>query len=357
MTPITRAALIVGLTLALNGAAAAQVLPAAVRYAIPTENQLDSAYDREIADFWRSAGPPQRFRGVRDVEIAYLTIPNPASDVGVVVLNGRTESLIKYKETAYDLWRQGYSVYLLDHRGQGLSGRLLPDPLKGHVVLFDDYVADFTTFMDTVVKPRRYRRLAILAHSMGGAIASLYLERRQNDFAAAVLSAPMHEPNTGRISDDLACRAADLKALFGRSEQYARRDAAPEAAGSFDAASSLTHSERRHAIATREYDAQPEAKLGGPTFGWVAQACQGAAKARRNAGLIRTPVLLLQAGADTVVTPDGQREFCDDMNKAQAGSCRLEPIPGAYHELLVEADEYRNSAIEMALDFIREHTR
>jgi alpha-beta hydrolase superfamily lysophospholipase len=43
------------------------------------------------------------------------------------------------------------------------------------------------------------------------AVASLYLERRPDDFAVAILSSPMHEPNTGRISDHLACRVVDLK--------------------------------------------------------------------------------------------------------------------------------------------------
>ncbi|MCT6568541.1 alpha/beta fold hydrolase, partial [Staphylococcus aureus] len=43
----------------------------------------------------------------------------------VVVVPGRIESYVKYPEVAYDLFQQGYDVIVLDHRGQGRSGRIL----------------------------------------------------------------------------------------------------------------------------------------------------------------------------------------------------------------------------------------
>jgi len=36
----------------------------------------------------------------------------------------------------------GFDVLIIDHRGQGRSGRLLADPHLGHVNRFNDYVDD-----------------------------------------------------------------------------------------------------------------------------------------------------------------------------------------------------------------------
>ena len=137
-----------------------------------------------------------------------MSFRSPGSDKGIVISNGRTESFIKYKEVVYDLWHAGYSVYVFDHRGQGFSGRILQPASEGssseakralreigHVERFNDYVDDLKTFVDRVVKPDSNRNLALLTHSMGGAIASLYLQKHSGDFAAAVLMSPMHEPN------------------------------------------------------------------------------------------------------------------------------------------------------------------
>ena len=44
-----------------------------------------------------------------------------------MVVNGRTEYAEKYAELFYDLKDLGFSLYIYDHRGQGLSSRLLAD--------------------------------------------------------------------------------------------------------------------------------------------------------------------------------------------------------------------------------------
>ena len=324
------------------------------RYHLTLEEDLETLYNNKMAAFWRAHATPCDFDGVDGIRIAAMRFVRPASNIGLVISSGRTESLIKYKELIYDLWNQGFSVYIHDHRGQGLSGRILPnEPKKGHVRDFADYVADLKTFVDTVVKPAGHGHLVMLAHSMGGAVASLYLEQHRGDFCAAVLSSPMHEPNTGRISDELACKVLDLNQWLKSPERYAPGKGAYDETESFDDDNGLTHSEIRHAIARQEYARHEQAKLGGPSVGWVIQACEASRQARREADLIEVPVLVIQAGADKVVTPEGQREFFTTMNHARPGSCRLELIPGAYHELFIESDEFRLPALTKALNFIQ----
>ncbi|MCU6340252.1 alpha/beta fold hydrolase, partial [Enterobacter quasiroggenkampii] len=92
---------------------------------------------------------------------------------------------------AYDLFHLGFDVLISDHRGQGRSGRLLADPHLGHVNRFNDYVDDLAAFWQQEVQPGPWRKRYILAHSMGGAISTLFLQRHPGVCDAIALTAPM----------------------------------------------------------------------------------------------------------------------------------------------------------------------
>jgi lysophospholipase len=278
----------------------------------------------------------------------------PRPETAIVISSGRTESFIKYKELIYDLYLQGYSVFIADHRGQGLSDRVLADEKKrqmGHVRDFKDYVSDLKQFHADFVCPTGHRKHLLLGHSMGGCIASLYLETHNQDFDAAVLCSPMDELALG-FFPDLSRAIIDIDELIGRSEEYAPNKHGYDEGETFSN-KCLTHSEVRWNLMRREYRDNPAAKLGGPSVLCVKLA-QGAAKAaRHNATDVKVPVLLLQAGDDTIVQPAGQLEFRDRLNQTHPGFCRLERIDGARHEIFMESDLYRQPALELTLDFIR----
>ena len=109
-----------------------------------------------LTDFWRQRDEAE-FTGVDDIPV-------------------RIESYVKYAELAYDLFHLGFDVLIIDHRGQGRSGRLLGDPHLGHVNRFNDYVDDLAAFWQQEVQPGPWRKRYILAHSMGGAISTLFLQ-------------------------------------------------------------------------------------------------------------------------------------------------------------------------------------
>ena len=89
-----------------------------------------------LLDFWRQREECE-FTGIENVPIRYVRFTSPEHDKVILIVPGRIESYVKYPELAYDLWHCGYDIVIVDHRGQGRSGRLLKDAHRGHVVHFE----------------------------------------------------------------------------------------------------------------------------------------------------------------------------------------------------------------------------
>lgn len=70
-----------------------------------------------LRDFW-NGGEAGSFKGVDGVDVAYRVHRAPNAKAAIVLLPGRTESIIKFAEVAADLVAQGYSTYALTLRGQ-----------------------------------------------------------------------------------------------------------------------------------------------------------------------------------------------------------------------------------------------
>lgn len=114
----------------------------------------------------------------------------------VIVLHGYTESGEKFREMTWYFLQSGFNVYAIDHRGHGKSARSVEETWLTHVDHFSDYVNDLEAFMDHVVLPRtKNLPLCLYAHSMGGAVGGMTLQRHPKRFARAVLTAPMIAPS------------------------------------------------------------------------------------------------------------------------------------------------------------------
>lgn len=323
-------------------------------YQLTTEAQLP-ALAPQLATFWQQHAQTGHLTGVDGVQLAYAVLRHPDSKGSILVVNGRTESLMKYQATAYDLYQQGYSVYLYDHRGQGLSGRLLQDHDKGHVNRFDDYVQDMRTLMEQLVLVDQPTHLKLLAHSMGGAISLRYLERWPNDFEAVALVSPMLGIRLAPLPDWLAnllTRLLDwLYGLFGAESPYAP-GTGPYERVAFPG-NELSQSPLRYGLFRDLYDAQPQLRIGGPTVRWIYQSLAAAKLATDSGSTSQVPLLLIQAGADSVVTPAPQNHFCT-LRQAGGHPCEGgQPlvIPGAWHDLFNEADAYRLPTLTAVLNF------
>ena len=339
-------------------------------YNLVTDAELDSSWSA-IETNWE-LGEDGSFQGVDNIVIKYKIFRHPDEVGAIVISSGRTETYIKYKELIYNLGRSGYTVYIHDHRGQGFSDRMTesnkPEDLqKGHVWDFGDYVTDLKTFYDLEISPNKHNKLYLLAHSMGGGIATLYIEKYQNDFKAAALSSPMHQPDTG-ILKGAACTGADFTTtirdffvyLFGWEPRYAVGQAHyKKVAFTPNTPDIMTHDEKRFLEIQKLYDEHDEVKIGGITSHWLAASCDASEKLLENATSVKIPVLVLQAEKDIAVTAKGQNTFCDNLASAGVTMCESgKPIviPGAYHEMFIESDDFRIPAITEILLFFEKYS-
>ncbi len=111
----------------------------------------------------------------------------------------------------------------------------------------------------------------------------------------------------------------------------------------------LTSDRERFDRMIAQIDAEPRLALGGPTFGWMkaAQASIKAIRSRSFGPAVATPVLIATAGEDRVVSNEAHARVA-----AQLANVTCISIEGARHELLTEADRYRERFLRAFDDFI-----
>ena len=301
---------------------------------------------QQVVPFWLQL-KPQQLTLSDGSSLPYMLIKPEAVKATVVLVNGRTESYLKYQQLAYELVQQGYQVLMFDHRGQGLSKRLTDNVYKGHIEDFQQYVDDMHQLISRIILPGNHLPLYLLGHSMGGAISTLYLEQHPDVFQKAALSAPMLGIQGKLLYDEQdACRLASVVSVF-TSQGYAGFADKPYQPAPFSS-NDLTGSAERYQWNLELYQSHPEIQLGGATWGWLDQACTVLPKIQQQAKNIKIPLLLMQAELDSIVSASAQQSFCSVL----AGNAKLgcvggvQVIKGAQHELLFEQEGIRQSVID-----------
>ena len=271
----------------------------------------------------------------------------------VVLLQGRAEFIEKYAETVGDLRARGFAVYALDWRGQGRSGRVLKNSRKGHVVSYEDYLKDLDLFLERLVIPEAPRPVVVLAHSMGGHIVLRH--RAEHDAGAApyfakaiVLSAPMVDILMTPAERALGAVLTVAAMSVGLRNQYVpvRSPFPPPFDGN-----PLTSDRARYERMLRMLSETPALAIDWPTVGWLAATRRSVAilRSRGYPERIETPVLMISAAADRVVSNAAQARLA-----ARMPDCRLETIPDARHEPLMETDDVRARVFALFDAFVEE---
>lgn len=315
------------------------------------ESTLSHNFNPEIQAFWEQNAISKDFQGLDNKRVHTISIQT-GNNKAVVISQGRNESVLKYKEVAYDFNQQGYDVFLIDHRGQGFSERFGGDQHRGYVANFQDYVDDFNEYVLSLELNKKYQQRYLLSHSMGGAISALYLQQYKNPFQAAVFFSPMLSINLGPLPSFLAklitYSSAEICSWFTDKACYV------PAGGGYTknefTGNHLTHSKSRFYSSQSDFQTFPETQLGDATMRWVATSISATEQAIEQANKIKTPILVIQAGADSVVKSDGQTTFFNNVTYCKFN--QLLNIDHAKHEILLERDEYRLVALNHTLQFL-----
>ncbi len=312
-------------------------------FMLTTTPQLQNEdYVQKIEQFYDN-GTEGSFRGRAGIAIYYKIFRQVGEEKGAIMISsGRTEAALKYKEVIFDLFRNGYSVYIHDHRGQGLSGRMTDDPGMGYIDTFQFYVDDMKLFYEKFVMPGRHEKICLLAHSTGGAIGMSYLEQYPDDFDAAAFSSPMLG-----LKPPICFLARILK---GKKPKYGPGQSGYSDDSTSFEGNSVTGSEIRYHRAIAAYSLVPRARLGGASTLWVHRSCLHMKKIFQEMDRLETPFLLFSADHETVVDPRSHHKFVQkalEMGK----NCQLIEVENAQHELLMEKDPQRSLVLEKILDF------
>ncbi len=266
----------------------------------------------------------------------------------VVLVHGLSEFTKKYYETAFYLLQNGFNVFLYDQRCHGFSQRLTDDPDLIHVNSFDDYVTDLEQFIDKIVLKTSALPIYIYSHSMGGAVASLYLQKHPEQIKKAILSAPLFQPYVGKTPFAIAKLGTLCKmAICGKNSNF-------NTAKKFNPENAVKKSNDKsikrfvHNLNLRVEE--PMYRTTPLTSGWIYNSLNilPTMRKRKTPQSITTPLLLISAENDRVVVTKWHRKFAQ-----KCPACRLEILLDSGHSILMEGQQTITDYINLCLEFLK----
>ena len=280
------------------------------------------------------------------IKIAWSSFKSDCEKGVILFLTGRAEYFLKYVPFFERMNALGFTVFALDHRGQGASGRMLPESEKGYVEDFDFYVDDAEDFLkNTVLEYAGKMPVFLVSHSMGGAVSLLLAARCPETFSKIVFTSPMW----GLIYDMpefLVTTIVKGACRLGFSKVYALGKSAKDYLKPFEK-THLTQSFENYMRQQKFVTENPSFALGGPSFQWVSESIKAMEKLPEAAEKVKVPVLLVQAECDTVVDNNAQ-----NIVAANLENCRETLIAKGFHELLNEKPEFFEETVKEISDFI-----
>jgi alpha-beta hydrolase superfamily lysophospholipase len=249
----------------------------------------------------------------------------------VAFFHGFLDHSSRYTQLFGRLNARGYSVHTYDMRGHGQSqGR------RGHVHSYDEFDSDAHLFFNRVFDASNGTKPFVVAHSNGALITALYLSQKPERARGVVYTSPYFgnaiTPNmvqlflahgVGRIIPTLPIKAPLPSNVLTHDLEWQKHIDADPLHGR-----TLTPAWYRGLLAS-----QPEVMRRAPEF--------------------KLPVLLMQAGSDSVANPKVSREWCDRIGSTDK---RYVEYPGLFHELFMESEPERTRAMDEAAAWLDAHS-
>ncbi len=275
---------------------------------------------------------------VDGIQIRYAVREGSDPSRIVFFLNGRSEYLEKYFDLPDDTDLASWTWVTMDHRGQGAS-----EGQRSHVADYSHFASDARAVIDQAGKGRPY---VMLAHSMGGLITLYGTLLGLLHPQSIVLSSPLF----GILAPMPMPIAKALAKIFSYTPLFEKYTGSKVDRRASFTGNILTHSQERFAaMAASPYPTSS------PTFGWV-YATFKAFKLLFNKVRLKgltMPIGIMAGSEEKVVDRFVYEEWAKERSEVNQKATALILIPGASHELLNEADEYRDQAIS----FINKHLK
>ena len=341
---------VLGLVLTLNLISDARVEhDAHVQIFSDSQVRHDQYFDASIVPLWQKAQTVV-MKGHKGMDLHTHYFENQSKTI-VVILHGFRESPLKYRETAYDFYKLGFSVLLVNLRGHGLSGRSTPDLEMIHVKNHEYYLEDVEIVLNHDI-PRKYNQTIIFGHSLGGAIAALYAARYQRKNLSLILSAPMLGLNTRHIPMWLIKFLVKTAVKIGFEDRYVLGQGPRNIKKwVFDASRRGTSSRERFERYRRDVLALDAPLMGGPSYGFLNAAFELISALQKEPSKnLRTPTLLLSGGRDRVVDLNSHKKFC-----STAMNCTYKFLAEARHAIFFENKEIHRDFMASIHKFMEEN--
>ena len=230
----------------------------------------------------------------------------------MLIVHGLGEHSGRYEHVAQKLNSWGYAVRSFDLWGHGVSDGERGSMRDEHAMLDD--LAAVVDHTRKGLAPGQ--SLLLLGHSLGGLLAARFVSLRMRPIDALVLSSPALDPGLNAFQKMLLATlpgiAPNLRVGNGLQVQYLSHDPAVVAAYQADP---LVHDRICARLAL-----------------FIAQAGRSVLT---TAPQWNTPTLLLFAGQDKLVSPQGSRDFLKLAPGAMVQSLCFDDL---YHEIFNEAD-------------------
>ena len=255
-----------------------------------------------------------------------------------VLLNGQTEFIEKYFEVIDELRGRGFSVATMDWRGQGGSTRMTQDSRKSFVGDFSEYDDDLDTLLNWIVTPMLVEgeKPVALAHSMGAHVLLRRLARKPASFRACVLSAPMIAISFRGQREFLVRAVTQYHLWRGLHAGWVWGMEARDPHRVTFATQLVTSDPQRFERTQIFLRENPDLRLAGATWGWLAAAIRSMDWLAGKAETITTSLLVVGAGKDRICITPQTRAFAGRLPHAD-----YVEIKDGEHEILMERNSIR----------------
>lgn len=251
----------------------------------------------------------------------------------VVIAHGLAEHSGRYMNFVNHFVPLGYQVVAIDHLGHGKS-----EGQRCFCKSMNDFVEPLKNLIANVKKNNPQTPIFLLGHSMGGLIALHFLAKYQQHITAAILSSPavrgVAQPNF------IQKCVIGFKSLISPKDGFVQLSSAGVS---------------RDPEVVREYENDPLVHSGKMTYGLGMTLAKAMSKLPELAKTIRLPVLVVQAGQDKLVSPQGAKDLHQWLGSEDN---TLTMYPDSFHEILNEPEKDQLlSEIEKTLDRWRQESK